>query len=410
MLTITSHNCDENNNERKKKTSTKWIFKMGKSKLNRKLREDVQRMIAQVTNELIFRVAKAAKNCANHSKRNRVLSFDVDFAMQQFPYFNKYRLSLMHQRPPKLSWNCKTVEKLEIPVRVEFGILHCGQQYTRRKDVNTFQNLKKLRISSELQTISDVSDYQKMRASPKEEVVMLRPSFDEELTVEQQTFLKEVVGFCVGQDDHKRQQALLLLETNAGMKELLPNLADLCYNMILANIVQKCLPLIIYAVRMISAVSKNTYTDLQLVLPKLVPALMSCMLCRNLCNRPEHDNHWSLREYAAKTLMWIIKERSGAEESDFRTRIFNYALNVFKGETSTRPMIYGCVSILTEYVDFSEVDQLLTLFGDKMAQMKAAERVEPSTRLDALEYQHLILVLTKACHVLRQRKDVVFVE
>ncbi|KHJ74796.1 hypothetical protein OESDEN_25588, partial [Oesophagostomum dentatum] len=154
---------------------------------------------------------------------------------------------------------------------------------------------------------------------PKKEQILIKPSFVEPLSVEQQIYLKEIVEACVGQDDRKRQQALQSLERDTGIQVLLPRLSRLIYTSIRCNVVHRCLSMLIYVVRMMRAVAVNKSVKLDGVLHEFLPSLMSCMLGRVLCTRPESDNHWALRDFAGKTLITIIKDHG---TKDTRRRAF----------------------------------------------------------------------------------------
>ncbi|VDK51835.1 unnamed protein product [Cylicostephanus goldi] len=165
---------------------------------------------------------------------------------------------------------------------------------------------KKIQVPSETAAPS-ISYRLAAQGVPKKEQILIKPSFVEPLSVEQQVYLKEIVEACVGQDDRKRQQALQSLERDTGIQVLLPRLSRLIYTSIRCNVVHRCLSMLIYVVRMMRAVAVNKAVKLDGVLHEFLPSLMSCMLGRVLCTRPESDNHWALRDFAGKTLITIIK-------------------------------------------------------------------------------------------------------
>lgn len=68
------------------------------------------------------------------------------------------------------------------------------------------------------------------------------------------------------------------------------------------NTVQSNLALLIYLVRMLKALLENPNLYLDKYLHEMLPACMTCIICRQLCLRPESDNHWALRDFAAKQL------------------------------------------------------------------------------------------------------------
>ncbi|KJH49277.1 hypothetical protein DICVIV_04599 [Dictyocaulus viviparus] len=181
---------------------------------------------------------------------------------------------------------------------------------------------------------------------PKKEQILIKPSFLEPLSVEQQVYLKEIVEACVGQDDKKRQQALQSLERDTGIQVLLPRLSRLIHTSIRCNIVHRCLSMLIYVVRMMRAIAVNKSVKLDGVLHEFLPSLMSCMLGRVLCTRPDSDNHWALRDFAGKTLITIIKDH-GTKET--RRRSFRAVKRVFDDPSSSYSMIYGTISTLIEF-------------------------------------------------------------
>ncbi|EPB76923.1 hypothetical protein ANCCEY_03959 [Ancylostoma ceylanicum] len=168
---------------------------------------------------------------------------------------------------------------------------------------------------------------------PKKEQILIKPSFVEPLSVEQQIYLKEIVEACVGQDDRKRQQALQSLERDTGIQ-------------IRCNIVHRCLSMLIYVVRMMRAVAVNKSVKLDGVLHEFLPSLMSCMLGRVVCTRPESDNHWALRDFAGKTLITIIKDHG---TKDTRRRAFRAVKRIFDEPSSSYSMIYGTITTLLEF-------------------------------------------------------------
>ena len=42
-------------------------------------------------------------------------------------------------------------------------------------------------------------------------------------------------------------------------------------------------------------------------LHELLPAMFSCVLSKQLCNRPDQENHWALRDFAARILALLCR-------------------------------------------------------------------------------------------------------
>ncbi|VDM73371.1 unnamed protein product, partial [Strongylus vulgaris] len=97
---------------------------------------------------------------------------------------------------------------------------------------------------------------------------------------------------------------------------------------------------------MMRAVAVNKAVKLDGVLHEFLPSLMSCMLGRVLCTRPESDNHWALRDFAGKTLITIIKDHG---TKDTRRRAFRAVKRIFDDPSSSYSMIYGTITTLLEF-------------------------------------------------------------
>ncbi len=97
-------------------------------------------------------------------------------------------------------------------------------------------------------------------------------------------------------------QALNSLSTDSGLHQILPRLITFIVEGIRVNTVQSNLALLIYLVRMLKALLENPNLYLDKYLHEMLPACLTCIICRQLCLRPESDNHWALRDFAAKQL------------------------------------------------------------------------------------------------------------
>ncbi|KHN74863.1 Transcription initiation factor TFIID subunit 6 [Toxocara canis] len=144
-----------------------------------------------------------------------------------------------------------------------------------------------------------------LRATRKAERINIKPSSSHQLSLEQQYFFKEVMEACVGLDDKRRVEALESLQIDTGLQSLLPNISKWLAQGVRANLIQQSLAMLIYIVRAHSALIHNRSLDINPVLHEMVPSLLSCMVSRQLCSRPDVDNHWTLRDFASKCLVQL---------------------------------------------------------------------------------------------------------
>ncbi|EGT52763.1 CBN-TAF-6.1 protein [Caenorhabditis brenneri] len=247
-----------------------------------------------------------------------------------------------------------------------------------------------------------------VKSTKLEEKVGLKPMAIEMLTVEQQIFMKDIITVCMGQDDKKRHEALYTLENDAGLQVVLPHLTERICKSISANISQRCLSLIIYAGRVLRSLSHNKACDMTVTLHHVLPALLSCCVGRNMCTRPEADNHWALRDFSAKTLVGIVREQVDKRDSGFTARrLFDFSYRIFKDPSSSFPMIYGTILILQEFVpDAKKAMWLLTEFQSMSVCCKQHIEAVNRTAAQQLTMQEaakLSQQLTKTENILRSR-------
>ncbi|CAK1548450.1 unnamed protein product [Leptosia nina] len=149
-----------------------------------------------------------------------------------------------------------------------------------------------------------------------------------ELSVEQQLYYKEITEACVGSDEGRRAEALQSLACDPGLHEMLPRMCTFISEGVKVNVVQNNLALLIYLMRMVKALLDNQSLYLEKYLHELIPAVSTCIVSRQLCMRPEMDNHWALRDFAARLMAQICKTfNTSTNNLQTRvTRLFSRAL------------------------------------------------------------------------------------
>ncbi|CAF4882727.1 unnamed protein product [Pieris macdunnoughi] len=149
-----------------------------------------------------------------------------------------------------------------------------------------------------------------------------------ELSVEQQLYYKEITEACVGSDEGRRAEALQSLACDPGLHEMLPRMCTFISEGVKVNVVQNNLALLIYLMRMVKALLDNQSLYLEKYLHELIPSVSTCIVSRQLCLRPEVDNHWALRDFAARLMAQICKTfNTSTNNLQTRvTRLFSRAL------------------------------------------------------------------------------------
>ena len=84
--------------------------------------------------------------------------------------------------------------------------------------------------------------------------------------------------------------------------------------------------------RMVKSLLENQTLFLEKYLHELIPAVTTCIVARQLCTRPEIDNHWALRDFATRLTTQICKNFNTSTNNiqTRMTRMFSDALKTEK--------------------------------------------------------------------------------
>lgn len=180
------------------------------------------------------------------------------------------------------------------------------------------------------------------------ETVHVKQLATHELSVEQQLYYKEITEACVGSDEARRAEALQSLSADPGLHEMLARMCTFIAEGVRVNVVQNNLAILIYLMRMVKALLDNQSLYLEKYLHELIPSVATCIVTKQLCMRPDMDNHWALRDFASR-LMAQICQKFNTTTNNVQTRItrmFGQAL----AKSSQTPLasLYGALDGLCE--------------------------------------------------------------
>ncbi|XP_014481851.1 PREDICTED: transcription initiation factor TFIID subunit 6-like isoform X2 [Dinoponera quadriceps] len=180
------------------------------------------------------------------------------------------------------------------------------------------------------------------------ETVHVKQLATHELSVEQQLYYKEITEACVGSDEARRAEALQSLSADPGLHEMLARMCTFIAEGVRVNVVQNHLALLIYLMRMVKALLENPSLYLEKYLHELIPSVATCIVSRQLCMKPEVDNHWALRDFASRLMSQICKNfNTSTNNVQTRvTRMFSQALA--KNNQIPLASLYGAIEGLCE--------------------------------------------------------------
>lgn len=175
----------------------------------------------------------------------------------------------------------------------------------------------------------------------------IKTSNPHELSLEQQIYYKEITEACVGSDEKKRSEAIASLTSETGLHQIVPRLVLFISEGVKINLVQCNLAILIYLMRMTNALLENKSVYCEKYLHQLFPAVMSCILAKQLCPKPDTENHWALRDYAAGRSSYMVKIFSPNIQG-LRHRIVRIFLKNFQNERAPLVTHYGALVGLCE--------------------------------------------------------------
>lgn len=183
--------------------------------------------------------------------------------------------------------------------------------------------------------------------SKHKDAVKLKNLSTHELSVEQQFYYKEITESCVGPDELKRAEALTSLQQDPGLHQMLPRFIAFASEGVKINVVQNNLALLIYLMRMVKSMLDNQTVFLDKYLHDLLPTVMTCVVSRQLCMRPDMDNHWALRDFAARLVAHICRNYSN-NTNDLQARVTKIFTEAIMNETAALATLYGAIAGLGE--------------------------------------------------------------
>ena len=229
------------------------------------------------------------------------------------------------------------------------------------------------------------------------------------LSLEQQYYYKEITDACTGLSDGKRQEALSTIASDPGLYQLLPQLITFIDEGIKINISHRKLTNLANMLKLTKALLENDSVSIEMFLHDLIPSIASCLLNRQLCQRPESEDHWSVRDLAAKIIALMCKKYSNCINNiqTRLTRIFSKALSnnsqglavhygaiVGFGELGQESIIACVIPILKQEGEFIKAAQIATAGPTKVIEQVAANKLQTAIQ----RYCSLHLMQTRSAN------------
>eukprot|EP00794_Sanderia_malayensis_P012197 gene12197-13453_t len=228
----------------------------------------------------------------------------------------------------------------------------------------------------------------------------LKPVVTHELSVEQQLYYKEITEACVGSYEQKRTEALHSLASDPGLYQLLPRFSTFISEGVKINVAQHNLALLIYLLRMIKALMENPTLYLEKYLHELVPSILTCIVSKQLCPKPDVDNHWALRDFAARLMAQLCRTFS-CPTNNIQSRITKILCKSLYNDKAPLVMHYGAIAGLAELG--IEVIKVLVMPRLKIENDAITKAFEASNSVERCSAEHLQNLLVKHCSLVAVR-------
>ncbi|XP_031713155.1 transcription initiation factor TFIID subunit 6 [Anarrhichthys ocellatus] len=227
-------------------------------------------------------------------------------------------------------------------------------------------------------------------------LIRLKPRSTHELSVEQQLYYKEITEACVGSCEAKRAEALQSIATDPGLYQMLPRFSTFISEGVRVNVVQNNLALLIYLMRMVKALMDNPTLYLEKYLHELIPAVVTCIVSKQLCLRPDVDNHWALRDFAARLMAQSCKTFS-TTTNNIQSRITKTFTKSWLDEKTQWTTRYGCIAGLSELGPDVIKTLILPRLTIEGARIKAVMEGPVVSNIDKIGADHVQSLLLKHC-------------
>ncbi|XP_067647445.1 transcription initiation factor TFIID subunit 6 isoform X2 [Eurosta solidaginis] len=390
------------------------------------LPDDAAKELAEDVSFKIKRIVQDAAKFMHHSKRERLMLSDIDHAVKvrniepqygftsndfipfrfasgggrelHFTEEKEFELSeILQVNPPKVP--------LEITLRSHWLVVD-GIQPTipenpppLSKDSQALESVNPV-VKLDQSLTKDAAGKPatgKIHKLRNVETVHVKQLATHELSVEQQLYYKEITEACVGSDEPRRGEALQSLASDPGLHEMLPRMCTFIAEGVKVNVVQNNLALLIYLMRMVRALLDNPSLYLEKYLHELIPSVTTCIVSKQLCMRPELDNHWALRDFASR-LMALICKNFNTSTNNLQTRVTRIFSKALQNDKTHLSSLYGAIAGLTEMG--AEVVKVFIIPRLKFI----SERIEPlllgnqmQSNTDKTAAGHIRAMLQKCC-------------
>jgi len=169
--------------------------------------------------------------------------------------------------------------------------------------------------------------------------VDVKPLVKHVLSKELQLYYERITEAVVSEEERLRFQAYESLRSDPGLHQLLPYFVQFIVEKVKQNL--RNLTVCESMLCMIHALLSSPHLFVDPYLNQLMPAIISCMVGKRICENPK-DDHWSIRDFAAR-LMALVCQRYGKAYHTMQPRITKTLLHAFLDVKKPITTHYGAI-------------------------------------------------------------------
>ncbi|KAH8265313.1 hypothetical protein KR038_003918, partial [Drosophila bunnanda] len=174
----------------------------------------------------------------------------------------------------------------------------------------------------------------------RQERALLMPCKNLPLTKEQLDFYHMITKSILFGSVASRELALHALSTDPTLDVLLPKLSHFIADVVFINVAEQNTVTLFYLMRMVKALLLNKNLNLKKYLHVILPAVLSCLLTKQIIRFIGMADHWALREYSGSIATEIVRKYDSTEN-----RLLPRVIGVYKQALLKKPLttMYGAV-------------------------------------------------------------------